>query len=325
METTASKRRILVPIDGSELAAQAIPYAAQVGGPDATLYLLRVMPNVGDLKGFWGDVIATAAEVDELATAEARSDLATAQEYVPEGIAVETMIANGDPADQIIQTALRQSVDFIVMASHGRGAVGRWTFGSIADRVARESLLPVIIFRPELKNHRTPSLRRVVVALDGSEIAMRAIPVAQDLARQHGLPVNLVEVVNPTRALFPTVAMSGPVADEVYEEALHTEESAAEKTLGAAAAPLKAAGVAVTSQILIGAIVPAIEATVHAGDLVVITSHGRGGFRRWLLGSVAERLIHDGLAPVLLMPAHERALARQPQPAEAFATASAPI
>ena len=76
------------------------------------------------------------------------------------------------------------------MASHGRGAVGRWTFGSVADRVARSSPLPVLIVCPTEggADPRHAEITRVVAPLDGSELSQRALPVAESAARRLRVP-----------------------------------------------------------------------------------------------------------------------------------------
>ena len=303
METkTAVNVRILVPIDGSELSEQAIAFAACMAPKGAKFYLLRVTPHAEAINGLWGGVVATEAQVAEMTAEDAAADLERATVLIPKRFSVEAEVIAGDPADIIIQTAVRHTVEMIVMASHGRGAVGRWTFGSVADRVARESLVPVMIVCPTTGDPIPPEVRRLVLPYDGSELAANAIPFAIEVAARQSLPVHLVRVINPAAALYPAIARSAPVSDELYQTAFDTEKLTAEEVLAAAAARFKERGVTATTQTVVGPTVTGIESVLERGDVVVITSHGRGGIRRWLLGSIAERLIRDGKAPVVMVP-----------------------
>lgn len=298
--------RILVPVDGSELSEQAIPYAIQCASTETAIYLLRVIPDPEEISGLWGGVVATEAEVDQMSEAEAREDLNRALARFQTTEHVHTEIVRGDPASQIIQAGLRHTVDLTVIASHGRGALGRWTFGSVADRIARESPVPVMIICPNAGETTLEKTQRIVVPVDGSELASHALPVATMLARQLDAPVHLVRVISPATALYPTIALSAPLSDDSYQTILNNERTAAEQHLGAIAMALLDAGVKSTFQIIVGPTVEGIEMSLLKGDLAVLTSHGRGGIRRWLLGSVAERLIRDGRVPVVLVPSTQR-------------------
>lgn len=310
--------KIVVPIDGSDLAELAVPYAAALGGRDASLHLLRVIPRAEAIQGLWGGVVVTEAMVQEMTEAEAAEDLERALHHAGEfGPNLVGDVVAGDPADQIIQTGVRLGADMIVMASHGRGAVGRWTFGSVADRVARESLIPVAIVCPQPEDQmEAVSFSRIVVALDGSELSHLALPTARELSRRTGAQVLLVQAINPVAPLYPAIASGSIAGEEIYEENLTTQEREASRNLDDARAQLTAAGISVSTRILVGPTVPALESVIEPGDMIVITSHGRSGIRRWLLGSVAERLIRCAVAPVVLVPATERQRVRVP----AFAT-----
>lgn len=324
MDTSiTSTPRILVPIDGSELAEQAIGYAVTLAGGAGKLVLLRVVPHAETIRGLWGGVVVSESQFEEMSSNDAAADLERARSLVTTEIDVDMETVAGDPADQIIQSALRHGAELIVMASHGRGAVGRWTFGSVADRVARQSLVPVMIVCPSLAGDLVGRIDRLVVPLDGSPLAAHALPFAITIAHQVDAPLHLVEVINPVASLYPTAAMSGPVADELYEEALDVQQTTASTTLTSSAETARETGVTVTTQIEAGPTVPGIEAVLQPGDVIVITSHGRGGLRRWLLGSVAEKLIRNGKAPVILVPSAERQTVARRAEAPGFAYAPA--
>jgi nucleotide-binding universal stress UspA family protein len=296
-----------VPIDGSPFAEQVIPFARSIGGPGATLHLLRVIPPPEPIRGLWGDVAATEAEVAELTRRAADEEMAqTVQDWLEtESKSIVATVLEGDPAETILAYAAERDIDLIALASHGRGAVGRLTFGSVADRIARASTLPVLIVcpTPEGADPAQPAVRRVVVPLDGSELASRALPAAREVALRLGLPILLVQVVNPAGAALTATAARSEAVMQIQE--FQTVE--AQTVLQEAASELERQGVPVETAIEGGPVVPGIEAVLQPGDLIALSSHGRGGVRRWLLGSVAERLIRSGVAPVLLVPAAERA------------------
>jgi nucleotide-binding universal stress UspA family protein len=162
---------------------------------------------------------------------------------------------------------------------------------------------------PDEDADQSVAVSRIVVPLDGSQIAERALPVASDLAKQIAVPVHVVRAVDAASTLpmapgvFGAVpAVSADVTDQIWQEA----ESEAQSTVTAAVSRLQAEGVDASGGILNGSPFFAISEATQPGDLLILTSHGRGGVRRWLLGSVAEKLVREADAPVLLVPALER-------------------
>ncbi len=309
METTrALGRRILVPWDGSALAAQAIPKARALAAPGGEMILLWVAPEVEAVDGLMLGMAGVAADdilrADEEAARQSLEAEAERLRGAGGDLKVETVVEIGDPAERILRLAKGRDVDLIVLASHGRGAVGRWAFGSVADRVARSATVPVMIVRPEGDEgagRPHVDMRRVVVPLDGSELAARAVPVAARLAKQLNVPIVLVNVVDTARAVSPLFA-AGEAYSEGYFGEIQTElRQEADRVLEEASASLKDTGLSVTSQVLDGAPADALLGLTQPSDVVVLTSHGRSGVRRWLLGSVSEKLVRQSVAPVVLV------------------------
>ena len=303
---------VLTPIDGSELALGAVPWAAILAGPAGTVMLLRVIPpqhTERNARGTDGDEGAHGIPTAWTSAAEAELDEAAHSLETPD-VDVERLVVAGEPDEEIVAAATRRGVDLIAMASRGRGAIGRAIFGSVADRVARTATVPVLIVRAATEETGKPvSIARLVVPHDGSEIAARALPVASDLARRLGIPVHVVRAVDPVaslpmgRGMFGTAPMvSAEITDRVWQEA----EAEAKATVADAIAHLKDEGIPASGAILNGSPFFAISEATKPGDLIVLTSHGRGGARRWLLGSVAEKLVREAPVPVLLVPAVER-------------------
>lgn len=294
---------LLIPLDGSPLADRAIPLAAAIGSPDAGFVLLRVLPppSLAD------EVLARRQDGDgSAAESAAMAALERSAALLPDR-RVERAVAHGDPAETIAAEAEARGVGCVVVASRGRGAIGRWLFGSVADRLARISRVPVLIVRADEDDAPPSAPRRLVVPLDGSDRARQALPVASALADAHAWPVHLLTAIDVS-TLAP-VAVPGvvmPMSGEVYEQVYDDLTGEAKRGLAEAAAELSAAGIAVSTEVRTGPAVMAIDDVLRAGDLVVLTSHGRTGVARWLLGSVAEELVRSAPAPVLLVPAADR-------------------
>ena len=309
---------VLTPIDGSARALRAVPWAAKLAGSGGTILLLRVIPA----KPAYAESLLALAGVGEgedgvqrirdAWQAVTNADLEeAAQTLAGSNVTVERLLAEGEPDEAIVETAARRGVDLIAMASHGRGAIGRAIFGSVADRVARASPSPVLILRtPEDDAGGEAVVSRLVVPLDGSAIAEQALPVAARLARQLSVPVHVVRAIDPaaTIPVAPGIFGAAPgISAEVTEQIWGEAEAQAKTTVRDAVQSLLADGVEATGATLNGSPFFAISEATQPGDLLVLTSHGRGGVRRWLLGSVAEKLVREAPAPVLLVPAPERA------------------
>ena len=160
--------------------------------------------------------------------------------------------AVGDPAEQILRVAKDLNVGLIVMTTHGRGALGRWAFGSVADAVTRTSPVPVFVIRPrEGDTDIAPIIQRVVVPLDGSPLAEEALrprrPGAAPACAAH--LVTAIDVTKlPPVEMMPTVAFDA----SLYEETVAQLEVQATAWLTQTAAQLQHEGVATTWAILHG-------------------------------------------------------------------------
>jgi nucleotide-binding universal stress UspA family protein len=305
---------VLAPVDGSTRALRAVPWAEKFAGPDGTVILLRVVPAQPNYAESLFSLVGaedTVQEIQDAWTRTAKADLDEAAALLSGSrVSVEQLVAEGEPDEEIVAAAERRGVQMIAMSSHGRGAIGRAIFGSVADRVARTAPVPIVILRtPDEVTDPGVVVSRIVVPLDGSEIAARALPVASELAKQLTAPVYVVRAVDAALALpmASGVFGAGPVVDaDVTDQIWEEAESEARSTVTAAVSRLQAAGVDASGGIVNGSPFFAISEAIEPGDLLILTSHGRGGVRRWLLGSVAEKLVREANAPVMLVPAVER-------------------
>lgn len=296
--------RLLVPMDGSAQSARALEVAKRI--PSSEILLLHVeQEEVLFLPEFY------PVGAGELA-AEARAEFERAAKSLrAEGLTVKTEIRQGDPSDEILEASA--GYDLIVMATRGRNAAGRMLFGSVADRISRHSSVPALLIRAR-DDTPLPETTRIVVPLDGSAIAERALPIAIRLAQGLSLPVHLVRAVDidSVRATIRArrQADDAPAIDagkegNTWEDARLQTEQDATAYLARIAADLESQGVTTSTQILLGTAAFELLATLQETDLAVMTSHGRSGFERWLLGSVAEKLVREAKSPVVLVPTRD--------------------
>lgn len=297
--------KILVPQDSSLLAEQAIPFAQAMASDEGTLIYLMVVPQADAIHGLTGSTVASSTEVGAMFQENASTDLRDlASRWVAIAPHYEIAIAIGDPSEQILKTAEERGADLIVIASHGRGALGRWTFGSVADRLSRSSNIPVMIVRPQDGDnaHRTvPEINRVILPTDGSKLSETAANTALGIAKRINRPLVLLRAVFPEAELAPTTGYSAVYAPDIYSELAKSLEDEARASLDTLAASLRDQGVEVVTELLDGPATQTIQEFATANDVIVMTSHGRSGFRRWLLGSVAEKLVRTAPCPVVLV------------------------
>jgi nucleotide-binding universal stress UspA family protein len=296
-------RKVLIPLDGSPFAERVLSHVQRLISPQKTeLILLRVV-----------EPYQSIVSPETIATLDAAS-ITSLQEYADGyleqmkgelrgmGLRAHTQVAGGDVASAICDVADAQEVDLIAMTTHGRSGAGRWTFGSVAARVLRTANQPVFLVRAAAEMPSGGAIRRILVPLDGSELAERALPHAQALARDKGAEILLLQAIEPladweVAALFA----SWESPDAVY---VH-RQTAAERYLERVQQDLRVAGVPGSILVDEGRAADLILDTVEAEDvdMVVMSTHGRSGLARWVYGSVADKVLHNAICPLLLIRA----------------------
>jgi nucleotide-binding universal stress UspA family protein len=170
-----------------------------------------------------------------------------------------------------------------------------------------------LLLRANLLEGELPGTSRIVVPLDGSPRSESALTVAARLATGLAVPIRLVRAITMDEVLAtarrksrePVAAAAGeaaPSSDEPYDVARQETEAAVTEYLAGHAEALRASGLQVDIGVLHGTPAFSLLDTIEEDDLVILTSHGQGGYKRWLLGSVAEKLVREAKSPVLLVP-----------------------
>ena len=271
-------RRLLVPLDGSELAARALPLARQLAArPGGQVVLARAVPYASA-----ADKADAAMQRGLLSWIKSDLDrLASNQSGVGDCWA---RVCRGDPADALVELADLIDADTIVMSSHGRAGLSRWLFGSVAEAVLRRAGRPVLIVPPADPPAGTaePTVRRVLVPLDGSPAGEAVLDAAAGLARALDAGLVLLRVVEPgdTAAAGEAGGYLCSLAQRLRGRAARTE-----------------------IRVEMGEPAPCIELVARelAPLALAMATHGRDGLGRVLLGSVAAAAMHRTRLPTLLV------------------------
>lgn len=298
-------QRILVPLDGSQEAEAVLPFAERLAnGFKAGIVLMNVLDEeaVSSLFRQFGSKVAEEQSARLAAVAETYVDGVAKRVKLTVG-QVSTIVTIGNVPSEIAKEAERVQDTLIAMCTHGSSGVGRFLMGSVATKVLHSTKVPLLLLRQGEASPAVISsnLKTVVVPLDGSELAEQALAHAELLAKTLGLGVLIVRAT-PTLAEFygPLGADSSYVPADLFE----VMEKDALAYLSAKAGELRSRGVAdVRSKHMAGQPASSILDLVRdtPGCLVAITTHGRSGFGRWVLGSVADRLVSHSDAPVLVI------------------------
>tara|TARA_R110002072_G_scaffold79141_5_gene182908 strand:- start:262 stop:822 length:561 start_codon:yes stop_codon:yes gene_type:complete len=177
--------------------------------------------------------------------------------------------------------------------THGRGGPKRWIMGSVAERVLRHCSAPVLLGNANASPRTSREIKKILVPLDGSEHAASVLELVARLARSLGAEVVLFRAawVDPTNNML------------AYAREADALRAGLKAELEGLAEPLRRDGLTVTSRVALDYPAEAIlKATELSGsDLIAMTTHGRSGLKRWLLGSVAEKVLRASPCPVLLV------------------------
>ena len=300
---------VIVPHDGSRLADTAQPFAAELArATGSAVVLLRVLEerrpifNVARRELTWFSRSTTRGELS--ASEILAGPLAWFKE---QGLPAQPVIRFGDPRSEIVAEAAAHPRPVIVIASHGRGGLGRVLLGSVVTRVLQTAACPVFIVRARRPEQQAEAVRfrRIAVALDGSELAEQALPVAIDLARDTGAAVELIRVADTYRDEAPPEPerfLTSPAYEAMLQD-FDRREAETRDYLERMTAVLREHGLDVSWHALSGDPARQILGYVEDNppDVLLLTTHGRGGLARWVYGSVADHLLTSASVPLLLV------------------------
>lgn len=318
-------KRILVPLDGSIRAERAITVAGRIAqASGGSVILARV---VSKRSGLWPSVAPQTTLVqqilaDDLAEAEGYLSVAAASPDL-QGVATETLVRFGPTVASILAVADSAQADLIVLCSHGYTGITRRIMGSVAEKLAREAPVPVLVLReggptPGAAYPDTHPLR-ALIPLDGSADAKAALePAAYLVAALAGSAsgeLHLVRVVQPVGASSDEGGML-TTSQKARGYLSATAEHIREGLVAPAVAQHNLAvswSVAVDSYVAEKLIRVAenSEAIEEGGaladfDVIALATHGRDGWQRWVMGSVTEHILLGTKLPLLIVPPQEQ-------------------
>jgi nucleotide-binding universal stress UspA family protein len=281
--------KILVPLDGSELAERVLFLVRRIlerrsvltdeDAATTQLKLLRVVSR---------DELDRGERLGRGEVALARSQLESSLRQLGGIGAGGVEVVVGDPAADILTAADRWSPTLIAMTTHGRTGLESLVRGSVAERVLRFSHQPLLLANPfALDSANALPFQKILVPIDGSEHAVEVLPRVAAVASFFDAEVVLLHVV-------PVV----PVEDELG--ALRVRDAEASEALERARALLP--GARVRARLDYGAPAASILQAIaeEDADLLALTTHGRSGPSRWQLGSVAENVLRQARCPLLV-------------------------
>lgn len=278
--------RIVVPLDGSLTAETILAQVRRVlCRNDSEIILVRAVEDVVDA---------------EVALRAAREYLDAQREKLERGGAkVRVVAGQGTPVDVILETVEEQKATMIALATHGASGVSRLLLGSVAEEVLRRSGVPVLVIRPfwsyELQlpdGNQRPPLQTLLVPVDETDLSTVSLPGIIELARLFDMRIVLLRVLEASKGRA--------VPAEAHAEAV--------KQLKALARTVEKGGVEAVTLVDVGDPARQILDSIRSRgiDLIAMTTHGRSGLSRLVVGSVTERVLRSATVPLLVTRYSER-------------------
>lgn len=313
-------RHLLVPLDGSSRAEQVLPVAARLArASQGTITLLRVVDLTHDAitYGIGAAYISQDIIDDELSAARNYLDRWSHDPSLA-GTVVQTRVVSGNPAAAIIAQADEPPIDLVIISSHGYTGMKRWLLGSVAEKVARNTLVPVFIVRENepLHTHKNSAGGNVVRALVPLDIS----PRSQDALVPAAELVAALSTSSQGALHLAQMVVTKEMANRSEREGLlHTAEQNLASVgqsireglvarFGPDLHPALSWSVSLTDDIAEGIVrvaengeERAAGGNVAACDLIALTTHGSGGLYKWPVGSIAERVLHATSLPILIV------------------------
>ena len=303
----AKFRRILVPLDGSTLAEEALSVAGPVAHRlGAEIHLMSVQPPALSAGAKFGLADTDAQPVyGEREHIDAYLAMMAARLARVQGVHAVPAVLEGSPPELLSRYIKAAGIDLVIMTTHGRGGLGRLCLGSVANELLRRVTVPVLLLRHGA-HPEGAAFRRIVVALDGTEQSERSLGPALGLgAVNDGVHYTLVRAIQLVAPMVTPVGLYPPTDGQSIEQLAET----AGKYLDDLADWLRTGGVSVDVRVLVGHAAEEIVsfAAKDGSQLVVVGTRAARGIDRWLQGSVADMVMRSAGQPVLIVPPGQKA------------------
>lgn len=290
--------KILLPLDGSELAETSIPYVRNLLGQiGAEVYLLHVCPSehqyYSHMHQIYLNSVSQGLKKGIKDTFPAVQDPQVFSDVIP-----------GDPIKVIFDYVKQKNIDLVVATTLGTSGLHKLTMGNVADKILRGLGIPTLLIR--VSETKIPVdqglIRKILLPLDMSEASKIAVPVAVELAKKLNASITLFSMAQTVysqnlEGVGPGIGANWDAIDKATEQYL-------EEHLKSTEAEIQAAGVRVNHTRYIGIDagyeILEMEKRIQA-DLIVMATRGRSPISRWAFGSVAEKVLREGGQPLLLV------------------------
>ena len=291
--------KILVPLDRSNASEKVLPFARKLA---EALKIPVELLEVIDISAISAHMVADKARF--LARLIVKAENASLQ-YLDEiarsfsGLVVHCSRERGRPAEVILDRAAPGTL--IAMATHGRSGINRWLLGSVAEKVLRGTKHPLFLVRGDDDDKKQPAvLSSIIVPLDGSPLAESVLPTVVELAKILHASVVLFRAFElPAKAYY---GREDYLPD--YDALKNRVKDEAQAYLDAQVAELKTQGLERVGALLREGAGPEEIircAKERPNSLVAMCTHGRSGVKRWVRGSVTEKVVRHSGDPVLVI------------------------
>ena len=285
-------KKILVPLDGSNLAELALPYAEELANAFKSEVILLHVSDPAE---------SHYRHMHELYVQEVAGRM---KERIRR---VSPVVVSGKSAEEIIGYAEKNKADLIIMTSHGRSGILSWATGSIASKLLQAATMPVLLVRavkPKRKARREVLLNRILLPLDGSEAGEAAVEYIGEMMSRLESEVILLGAVSSGQHIRTVGGL-----DYIHypQEQLEIFKKEAQEYMDGVYRRLKRRKGTVKVAVKVGADDIGQEIIKFAEkervNLIAISSHGHSGIEKWVFGSIANKVVQGSKAPVLVIKA----------------------
>jgi nucleotide-binding universal stress UspA family protein len=306
-------KKILVPLDGSAEAETVLPYVRDIAcrfASEVDILSVGLGSRRRRVNQLLDDYVHHAVENLQkehvicravLLYSNTENGIGEAEIAVGQSVQARGKVLYGGPADNILDYAQKHHISLIVMATHGLSGLRRWWLGSVFEKVVSGSVIPVLGIHSkhskEVDKDKSIAFKRILTPLDGSDTGEAALRDAEALALKTGASMVLLHVIPEPHVIEARIL--GPEFVD-FVKAMH---DSGEKYLKKIETRLTDKGIDVTVKIIAGD--PAVKIVDQArhekADLIAMSTHGRSGIARWVLGSVADKILHESKIPLWLV------------------------
>ena len=290
--------KILVPLDGSELAEVSLPYAeelsARLGSHITLIYLSRSEkdPSFSRRKEYLDKVLdSTKGEMNKLL------------EKPEEETKIESAVLVGHAAEEIVKYADKENMGLIVIATHGRSGIKQWAMGSVASKIITATRRPVMLIRakeasPDIRSKGT--INKLLLPLDGSKESESILPHALQIASNFKSEVIMFQAIS---LAYPTYTADAFAYVTYSDQQMDAMKASALDYLAKTGAIFEEKGINTAYEVRFGSTADEVinYADEIGADFVAMTTHGRSGIGRWLFGSTTVRVMKGGNTNLLLV------------------------